>query len=72
LTTRYAVLMSNEVEVQRTHSPVVRKAVAGVVLVVAVALAIKLVVGFLAAIFWAVVGVSLVVAILWALKTIFW
>lgn len=64
--------MSNELEVQRSHSPVVRKAVAGVVLVVAVALAIKLVVGFLAAIFWTVVGISLVVAILWALKTIFW
>ncbi len=64
--------MNNEMEVQRSHSPVVRKAVAGVVLVVAVALAIKLVVGFLAAIFWTVVGVALVVAILWALKTIFW
>jgi hypothetical protein len=64
--------MNNELEVQHSHSPVVRKAVAGVVLVVAVALAIKLVVGFLAAIFWTVVGVSLVVAILWALKTIFW
>jgi hypothetical protein len=64
--------MSNEIEVQRSHAPVVRKAVAGVVLVVAVVLAIKLVVGFLAAIFWTVVGVALVVAILWALKTIFW
>jgi hypothetical protein len=69
---RYAVDMNNELEAQHTHSPVVRKAVAGVVLVVAVALAIKLVVGFLAAIFWTVVGVALVVAILWALKTIFW
>ncbi len=69
---RYAVDMNNELEVQHSRSPVVRRAVAGVVLVVAVALAIKLVVGFLAAIFWTVVGVSLVVAILWALKTIFW
>lgn len=64
--------MSNELEFQRSHTPVVRKAVAGVVLVVAIALAIKLVVGFLAAIFWTVVGISLVVAILWALKTLFW
>jgi hypothetical protein len=64
--------MSNELEVQGSHTPVVRRAVAGVVLVVAVALAIKLVVGFLAAIFWTVVGVALVVAILWALKTLFW
>ena len=69
---RYAVGMSNEVEAQRSHTPVVRKAVAGVVLVVAVVLAIKLLVGFLAAIFWTVIGVALVVAILWALKTIFW
>jgi hypothetical protein len=60
--------MDNELEVQHPRTPIVRKAVAGVVLVVAVALAIKLLVGVLAAI----AGVVVVVAILWALKTLFW
>ncbi|MFL5823834.1 MAG: hypothetical protein ACJ764_10375 [Solirubrobacteraceae bacterium] len=64
--------MSNDLEAQHSHSPVMRKVGAGAVLVIAAALAIKLAVGFIAAIFWTVVGVALVVAILWALKTIFW
>jgi len=49
-----------------------RKLVAGVVLIVAVALAFKLVIGFVMAIFWTIVAVALVIAILWALKTLFW
>jgi hypothetical protein len=64
--------MSNELEASRSHTPVLRKVGAGAILVIAVALAIKLAVGFLAAIFWTVVGVALVVAIIWALKTLFW
>jgi hypothetical protein len=68
LAARYAVGMDNELEVQHSRTPIVRKAVAGLVLVVAVALAIKLLVG----VFAAIAGVVLVVAILWALKTIFW
>lgn len=64
--------MSNELETSPSHTPVMRKVGAGAILVVAVAVAIKLAVGFIAAIFWTVVAVALVVAIIWALKTIFW
>ena len=56
----------------KRHTPVLRKAVAGLVLIVAVALVLKLVVGFVIAIFWTVAVIALVIAILWALKTIFW
>jgi len=41
-------------------------------LIVAVALVLKLVIGFVVAIFWTVVAIALAVAIIWAIKTIFW
>jgi hypothetical protein len=67
--------MSPRTEVEaapRHHVPILRKALAGVVLIVAVALALKLVIGFVIAIFWVVVAVALAVAVLWALKTLLW
>ena len=64
--------MRTEVEERPHHTPVVRKAVAGIVVVVVAALAIKLAIGFVAAIFWTVVAVAAVVAVLWALKTLIW
>ncbi len=65
--------MRTDVEAARPrHTPVVRKALAGVVLIVAVALALKLVIGFVVAIFWTIVAIALAVAILWAIKTLVW
>jgi len=64
--------MKSEVEMQPHHTPILRKAVAGVVLLVAAALAISLVIAFVKAIFVTVLTVVVVLAILWALKTIFW
>ena len=65
--------MQTEVEAARPrHTPVLRKALAGVVLIVAVALALKLVIGFVVAIFWTIVAIALAVAILWAIKTLVW
>ena len=49
-----------------------RKAFAGVVLIVVAALALKLVIGFVIAIFWTIAAIALAVTILWALKTLFW
>jgi hypothetical protein len=51
---------------------VLRKAAAGIVLIVATVIALKLVIGFVTAILWTVVTVAVVVAILWALKTLVW
>ena len=42
------------------------------VLIIAVALAAKIVIGLVMAAFWTIVAIAVVVAILWALKTIFW
>ncbi len=70
---RYAVLMqTTQVEHRPARPPVLRRAFAGLVLIVAAALAFKLVVGFVMAIFWTVVTVAVVVAILWAIKTLIW
>ncbi len=64
--------MHTELEQPRHHVPVLRKAAAGLVLVIAAAIALKLVIGFVVAILWTVVAVAVVVAVLWAIKTIVW
>jgi hypothetical protein len=65
-------MRTSEIEASRTNHPVVRKAFAGLVLIVAAALALKFVIGFVIAIFWTIVAVAVVVAIAWALKTLLW
>jgi hypothetical protein len=64
--------MEQEVEAPRHHTPILRRVFAGTVLIIAVALALKFVIGFIFAIFWGVFAVALVIAILWALKTLLW
>jgi hypothetical protein len=64
--------MQTQVETHRGRPPVVRKAAAGIVLIVAVALILKLVIGFVIAIFWTVVVIAAVLAVIWAVKTIVW
>lgn len=62
--------MDTQIEASRSKPPVLKRAVAGVVLVVAAALIIKLAIGFVMAIFWTVVVIAAIIAVLWALKTI--
>jgi hypothetical protein len=64
--------MPRDLEVQRARPPVLRRAVAGLVLVAVAALAVKLAIGMIMAVFWVVVAVAAVVAVLWALKTLVW
>ena len=64
--------MKTDIERQPERTPVLRKAAAGAVLIVAAALAIKIVIGFVTAIFWTVVIVAVVAAVIWAVKTIAW
>jgi hypothetical protein len=49
-----------------------RKAAAGLVLLVVAALALKIIIGFVTAIFWTVVVIAAVLAVLWAVKTLVW
>ena len=69
---RYASYMRTELEARPSHTPVLRRALAGVVLIVVAALVVKLVIGFVMAIFWTIVIVAAVLAVLWALKTLIW
>lgn len=59
-------------EARPSHTPVLRRALAGVVLIAVAALAVTLVVHVVMAVFWTLVGAAAVVAVLWALKTLFW
>ena len=65
-------MRTQELEARQHHTPILRKAFAGLVLVVVAALVIKLVIGFVIAIFWGIVAVAAVLAVLWALKTLVW
>ena len=70
---RYASLMSTELEGRPEHHvSIVRKAFAGAVLVIAAALILKMLIGFVIAIFWVAVVVAAVIAVIWALKQIVW
>jgi hypothetical protein len=64
--------MKNEIEERPAHKPVLRKAAAGVVLIVAAVIAIKLVIGLVTAVLWTVVAAAVIVAVLWAVKTLVW
>jgi hypothetical protein len=65
--------MQSQVEAHRSRTPaVMRKAAAGLVLLVVAALALKIIIGFVTAIFWTVVVIAAVLAVLWAVKTLVW
>jgi hypothetical protein len=64
--------MDTQVEPTRTRTPVVRKVGAGLVLIIAAALILKLAIGFVIWLFWTIVTVAVVVAVIWAIKTLIW
>ena len=65
--------MDTQVEAHRSRTPaVVRKGIAALVLVVAVVLALKLIIGFVTWLFGTIVVIAIIGAILWALKTLVW
>jgi len=64
--------MDTQIEASRSRTPVVRKAFAGLVLIVAAALILKLAIGFVIWLFWTIVTVAVVVAVIWAIKTLIW
>ncbi len=64
--------MPADLEAQRSRPPVLKRAVAGLVLVAVGALAIYVVIGIVKAVFWTAVTIVAVVAVLWALKTLIW
>jgi len=64
--------MQTDLEARPARPPILRRAVAGLILIAAAALAIHVVIGLVVTIFWIAVGLAVAVAVLWALKTIVW
>jgi hypothetical protein len=63
---------TKDLEAQPHHTPVLRKAGAGIVLVIAAAIVLKVAIGMIMAVFWTIVAIAAVVGVIWALKTILW
>jgi len=63
--------MRSDVQATRpARPPILKRAVAGLVLIAAAALAIHIVIGLVVTVFWVLVAAAVVVAILWALNTL--
>jgi hypothetical protein len=62
--------MRTDIEESRSRPPIVKRAAAGAVLIIAAALAIHILFNLIMTVFWVILGVAVVVAVLWALRTI--
>jgi hypothetical protein len=62
--------MRTELDARPARPPLLRRAVAALVLIAAAALAIHIVIGLVVTVFWVVLGIAVVFAILWALNTL--
>ncbi|MGI9185275.1 MAG: hypothetical protein ACR2GZ_09990 [Solirubrobacteraceae bacterium] len=62
--------MHTDVEASRSKPPILKRAVAGLVVIAVVALAIHVVIGLVVTVFWIAVVLAAVVAVLWALNTL--
>jgi uncharacterized membrane protein YccC len=60
----------NQIEQSRSRPPVVRRVVAGLVLVAIGALVIHFAIGLIVTVFWIVAIVAVIAAAIWALNTI--
>ena len=64
--------MQTELEAHRSRPPILKRALAGLVLIGAAAIGIFVLIGIIKAVFWTAVAIVVVVAVLWALKTLVW
>jgi hypothetical protein len=62
--------MARQIESRPERTPVLRKAVAGLVVLAVAALVIHVAVGLVVAVFWIVVAIAAVAGVLWALNTL--
>lgn len=62
--------MRTNIEVRREHTPILKRAAAGLILLAVAALAVHFVIGLIMAIFWVLVAIAAVVAVIWALRNI--
>ncbi len=64
--------MRSELEGHQASTPILRRAVASLILLGAVAVGIWIVIGVIKAVFWTVVIIAVALAVLWAIKTLVW
>jgi hypothetical protein len=62
--------MNQDLEATRSRPPIVRRAVAGLILIAVAALAVHFVIGLIMAVFWIVVAIAAVAAVIWAVRNI--
>ncbi|MFL5859969.1 MAG: hypothetical protein ACJ780_04200 [Solirubrobacteraceae bacterium] len=62
--------MNYQIEPSRSRPPVLRRVAAGLVLIVAAALAVHFLIGLIMTVFWIIAIAAVVVAVIWALRTI--
>lgn len=62
--------MRSDLEATQAKPPIIKRALAGAVLVVIAALAIKIVIGLVMTVFWVIVGIAAVLAVIWAINTL--
>jgi hypothetical protein len=63
--------MARQIEPTRSRPPIMKRAVAGLVLVAVAALAIHLVIGLVVTVFWIAAIVAVICAVLWAANQLF-
>ena len=63
-------MASRQLESRPERTPVLRRALAALVLIGIAALVIHVAIGLILGVFWIVVGIAAVVAVLWALNTL--
>jgi hypothetical protein len=63
--------MARQIEPTRSRPPIMKRAVAGLVLIAVAALAIHLVIGLVVTVFWIAAIVAVICAVLWAANTLF-
>ncbi len=68
---RYASFMQGEIERSRSKPPILRRAGAGVVLVVAAVIVIHLLLGLIMSVVYIALAVAVVAAVIWAAATLF-
>jgi hypothetical protein len=62
--------MPQQIEPTRAKPPIMKRAVAGLVLLAVVVFAIHLAIGLIVTVFWVVCIVAVIAAVLWAAKTL--
>jgi hypothetical protein len=62
--------MRTDIEGSRSRPPVLKRAVAGLVVIAVAALAIHVVIGLVVTVFWIALAVAAVVGVLWAVNTL--